>query len=1030
MGPIDVSGISLRGLIACTASAIALLAVPAAGAAEPGPLRITKFTVQTTARTTESIAFIEHGFPHYEFVNEPYAPPFTQSGGHPWALTTNIEFANETSPLHEPAYRFPTRDVKDIVGTIPVGLVGNPTAVPRCPLTIATGRNEEQCPNDTQIGSYTLRYFGGKEIVAPIVNVTPEAGQSAEFQLENKAKGVFAQLITAHLVRTREPGGEGQTHESYDLALVTKGVPRVGLISVELTFWGVPADPSHDPLRGRLCVAAEPFQAPTCEGGFTASGLAPVPFLSLPTACSAGPEVSTLRADSWLEPGSVVDGRYEGYAEATATMPGVTGCNLLKFEPGIETQPDTLLADEPVGLGVNITVPQPEQPGIDATPHLRDAVVTLPEGMSISPGVVDGIQACNETGAEGINIGSSESSEAEEENPLTHELQLALGHCPDASIVGTAEAITPLLPEPVKGHVYLARPGCGNVQLGQALCTEQDALDGNLYKLYLELGGVGQFASTGINIKAPGEVSANLATGQLTTKFLENPQLPFSELKVRLNGGPRAPIDNPAVCGPALTEADFTPWSAPGTTPEGLFMAGTPDATPSSSFDVTGCPSPTPLNPGFAAGTVTPQAGQFSSFTMNVSRADREQFVKGVQVHTPPGLLALLSSVPLCPEAQANDPSRYGQCTASKIGTTRVASGAGSHPFEIEGSVYLTGPHDGAPFGLSVVTHAVAGPFDLGLVVVRARIDIDPHDSTATITTDETGPYALPQILFGVPLRLQRITVDITRPGFMLNPTNCGALQIAAKISGNQNATASVSSPFAVGGCRSLAFKPKFSVSTSGRTSRSRGASLDTKLSYPAGSVGSEANIARVKVSLPRQLPSRLPTLQKACPAAVFARDPVQCPQASVVGVVRARTPLLPVGLAGPVYFVSHGGEQFPDLVIVLQGDGVRVDLTGTTFINKQNVTSTTFKTVPDVPVGTFELYLPEGRFSALGANTNLCKVKGGLRMPTEFTAQNGALFKQRTKVGVRGCPRAKQASRARGSIARAVNHGNGRAGR
>ncbi|HEY3829603.1 MAG TPA: hypothetical protein VGL57_10455, partial [Solirubrobacteraceae bacterium] len=288
------------------------------------------------------------------------------------------------------------------------------------------------------------------------------------------------------------------------------------------------------------------------------------------------------------------------------------------------------------------------------------------------------------------------------------------------------------------------------------------------------------------------------------------------------------------------------------------------------------------------------------------------------------------------------------------------------------------------------------------------------------------------QIIFGVPLRLQRITVNIDRPGFMFNPTNCTQQQITATISGSQQATASVSSPFAVAGCKSLAFKPSFAVSTSGHTSRVDGASLDAKVSYPAGSVGSEANIARVKVELPKILPARLTTLQKACLAAQFAANPAGCPPASVVGIVRATTPLLPVGLEGPAYFVSHGGEAFPSLVVVLQGDGVRVDLVGTTLI-KNGVTSSTFKTVPDVPVGTFELYLPEGPYSALAATGNLCATTktltvkrrvtrhingrtvqrtvktrerrpATLQMPTEFVAQNGTVIHESTPIKVTGC--------------------------
>ncbi len=1036
-----------------------MMVATSASAEEFKPFGITGFTMQTTGPTKE--IFVgetgKAGEKEYEFVNEPDG--FTQASGHPWGLTTTGEFTSEEVEFSEKGLKVkelnPTQDPKDIVVNLPPGLLGDPVAAPRCSLALGEGKGEGgRCPAPTQIGVFRLRWEGGKETLGPIVNVVPEAGQSAEFALQ--PEGGVSTVLTAHLVRT--PQGYGFT-------VVTNSIPGIQLLRFELTFWGVPADPSHDAMRGLLCDSVrrgEPMRCKSGSGG-QSGGVSPVPFLTMPSDCVAGPQVATMRADSWEEPGRVRENQqYEHYLETTTSFPGVTGCNRLAFEPSIEVSPDTLLADAPVGLGMNVKVPQPETSGSNGAPHLRDAVVTLPEGLSISPGIVDGIQACNKEGPEGINFTGPES----EEVGLNGELQLAPGHCPDASVVGTAEAITPDLAEPIKGHVYLARPGCGGA--GQAACSDQDALDGNLYQLYLELGGAGPLGDTGIVIKVPGFVEANPATGQLTTKFLEDPQAPFSELKIVLNGGPRASLDNPAVCGPAVTTSDFTPWSEPGTTPlpEALSVPGTPDATPSSFYDVDGCAGAPGLAPGFLAGTVTPQAGQFSAFTLNISRQDREQFVKGVQVHTPPGLLGMLSSVQLCGEPEADD----GHCPASsKIGTTRVASGAGSHPFEIEGTVYLTGPHDGAPFGLSVVTPAVAGPFNLGLVVVRARIDVNPVDSTLTVTTDESGSYALPQILDGVPLRLQRITVNIDRPNFMFNPTNCGIpgqpgmQQVSAVVSGSEQAHAGVSNMFAVGGCKSLAFKPAFTVSTSGRTSKADGASLDAKVSYPAGSVGSEANIASVKVELPEQLPSRLTTLQKACTAAQFETDPAGCPAASVVGIVRASTPLLPVGLSGPVYFVSHGGEAFPSLIVVLQGDGVRVDLTGSTFISKAGITSSTFKTVPDVPVSTFELYLPEGPFSALTANTSLCSLTStvlvkhkitrrehgrvvhktlttrttkpaSLIMPSEFVAQNGMVLKQSTKIEVTGCatPKTKPKTKPKKKKTKAkkgnVGTGNGRA--
>jgi hypothetical protein len=995
---------------------VLLSVVPAASALEGKPLGIAKFSMQTIERTNEiDLGNEGPGQEAYQFINEPYKSPFTQAGGHPWALATTVEFTTEVkNGKGEPV---PTRDARDVVASLPPGLLGDPMAVPRCPLAQVTTVGAPLCPADTQVGVYRLIDFGEKEIFAPIVNVAPEAGQSAEFALENTAKLIIP-LLTAHLVRTAE---------GYSFDVVSNEIPLVGVRSVELTFWGVPADASHDAMRGRLCgrsyINGERFHCPEPgqpQGGPEHAGLTPVPFLSMPTNCSAGPESMRIRADSWQEPGSIgINGQYSGYVENTIAFPAVTGCNLLHFKPGtgIEVEPDTTVADGPVGLGVSLKIPLDETPGTNMTPLLRNTLVTLPAGMSVSPGIVDGIKACDAFGSEGINITGPES----EEVGLNGELRLAPGHCPDASIVGTAEAITPFLPVPVKGHLYLARPGCGGQ--GQSPCSEQDVRDGNLYKLYLELGGTGEFANTGIEFKVPLETEVNPATGQLTAVSRELVQAPYNEVKIHLNGGPRAPIANPAVCGPAVTTADFTPWSAPGLTPEGSLVAGTPDLISSSFFEVGGCSNPSPFSPGFVAGTVTPQAGQFSSFTMSLSRQDREQYVKGIQVHTPPGLLGMLSSVQLCGEPQADN----GSCPeSSKIGTTRVATGAGSHPFEIEGNVYLTGPYRGAPFGLSVVVHVVAGPFNLGLKVVRARIAVDPETSELTVTTDETGPYAVPQIVFGVPVRLKRVTVNIDRPGFMFNPTNCASQQITAKISGSQNAVASVASPFAAGGCKSLAFKPKFTVSTNGHTSRAKGASLDVKLSYPAGSVGSEANIAKVKVNLPRQLPSRLTTLQKACTAATFAANPAACPAASIVGIAKATTPLLPVGLSGPVYFVSHGGEAFPSLIIVLQGDGVRVDLTGTTFINKAGITSSTFKTVPDVPVGTFELYLPQGKYSALAANGNLCKSQSKLKMPTQFVAQNGAVVKQSTQIKVTGCTGGAKAARARSKQSKR----KGRAGR
>jgi hypothetical protein len=310
-------------------------------------------------------------------------------------------------------------------------------------------------------------------------------------------------------------------------------------------------------------------------------------------------------------------------------------------------------------------------------------------------------------------------------------------------------------------------------------------------------------------------------------------------------------------------------------------------------------------------------------------------------------------------------------------------------------------------------------------VVVRAAINVDPGTAALTVTSDP-----LPTIIDGIPVQVKTINVLIDRPDFVFNPTNCSPLSIAGSVTSREGSTAGFGTPFQVTGCGDLGFRPEFKVSTSGRTSRSKGASLDARLSFPAGALGHQANIAKVKVGLPKQLPSRLTTLQKACPAAVFEANPGACPSGSIVGVAKAITPTLPSVLTGPVYFVSHGGEAFPDLVIVLQGDGVRVDLTGSTFISKAGITSSTFKTVPDVPVNSFELYLPQGPGSALAANGKLCASR--LTMPTVFTAQNGIVIRQSTPIAVTGCGarasrayKAHKAHKARGAHTRNNGRGN-----
>ena len=539
----------------------------------------------------------------------------------------------------------------------------------------------------------------------------------------------------------------------------------------------------------------------------------------------------------------------------------------------------------------------------------------------------------------------------------------------------------------MEGEVFLGAPECAD-----GLCTEADASEGKTFRLFIQVHS----EKLGITIKLPGTVKANPTSGQLTAEFADLPELPYS-VELHFKNGPRAALANPQTCGTFTTVSDLEPWSAPET----------PTATSESSFTTSGCGSSLGSSPSFAAGMSPPQAGGSSTFSVSFGRSDGEQDLGGITVQTPPGLLEKMAGVAKCGEAEANS----GTCpAASQIGTTTVSAGPGSNPYTVGGGkVYLTGPYQGQPFGLAIAVPAEAGPFHLagntgrGVEVVRAAIAVNPTTATLTVTSDP-----LPQIIDGVPIRLRTVNVEINRPGFMLNATNCSTQAITATLTGEHpigsdegDKSSAVSTPYAANGCSSLPFKPSFRASTSAKVSKANGASLDVKIVQSRG----EANIGKVDVQLPKALPARLiPTLQNACTEAQFAANPAGCPVDSFVGTATAVTPALNVPLTGPAIFVSHGGAAFPDLDIVLQGEDLTIDLTGHTQI-KNGITYSRFESVPDAPIASFELNLPEGPHSAVSAPTakgSLCGHK--LELPTAIEGQNGAVFNQTTLIAVSGC--------------------------
>jgi hypothetical protein len=879
----------------------------------------------------------------------------TQAGSHPYALTTVLDLNRTAEAPYQPA------QPKDLRFNLPPGLVGNPTPFPQCSTAQFESRSgpaeTNECPADTVLGVAAITIHepiaiegAAGTIVTPVFNLKPSAGEPARF-------GFVTAVVNVTLDTSVRTGGD------YGVTVSSNNISQIaGLLDTRVTFWGVPGDTSHNGSRGWGCLD----QQGACEAPSQSS---PPPFLSLPTSCT-GPLQTTVQGDSWAQKGVFTE------PFSPTSEPSLDGCNRLPFEPSISVAPDSQAGSSPSGLTVGVHVPQDSILSAKALAEstVKDTAVTLPAGVALNPAAADGLQACSEA-----QIALSADS-----GPT----------CPEAAKVGTVEIKTPLLPNPLTGEAYLAAQNANPF--------------GSLVALYI----VAEDPVSGTLIKLAGEVKPDPVTGQLVSTFKNTPQLPFEDLSLHFFGGSRAPLGTPALCGSYTTTTSIAPWS------------GNAAGTPSSTFQIVSgpgggaCFNPLPFAPSLTAGMTNINAGAFSPFTMTMSREDGQQNLKAIQLHMPAGLSGVLTGVTLCGEPQAD----AGTCgPESLIGETTVSVGLGGNPFSVKGGkVYITGPYAGAPFGLSIVNPAKAGPYDLGkgacdCVLVRAKIELDPHTAALTITSDDSGPYAIPPLLDGIPLQIKHVNVTIDRGGgqgdFTFNPTNCSPLSITGSLSSIEGATSALSVPFQATNCKNLQFAPKFQVTTSGKTSRSKGASLSVKLIYPKAPFGSQANIARVKVDLPKQLPSRLTTLQKACTAAQFALNPANCPKASFIGHAKAITPLLPVPLEGPAIFVSHGGEAFPSLIVVLQGYGVTLDLVGSTFISKAGITSSTFKTVPDAPVGSFELNLPEGKFSALAANGNLCKSK--LAMPTEFLAQNGAKINQSTPISVTGCAKKKALTRA-----------------
>ena len=900
-----------------------------------------------------------------------------QAGSHTYQLTTSLDLnqileVNANSKRNEGAAPALVRDLHFV---LPPGLLGNVTVLPQCSgvdfATITEGAIN-LCPAKTAIGVAKItinepNIFGGVVTeTVPVFNLEPAPGEPARFGIELDKVPITLNTVV-------------RTGSDYAVEVSARNTSQaVGVLSTQVSFWGVPTDSSHNAARGWECVGDENYASAAgkkCPFTNEENGKA---FLDLPTTCESAPK-TTVSGRSW--PHGPANNETSTFpAENTEyTFPSaLQGCETLDFTPTLGVETDTHEASTPTGMALKIDVPQTSTLAADGLDEgtVKDTTLVLPLGVQASPGAANGLLTCStgQIGFNGFELGLPESSQVQNNHFTPAGIE-----CPDASKIGTVDIKTPDLANDLVGGAYLA------------------SQDTNPFGSPLVLYLFAEDPISGVKVKLAGNISIDQSTGQLTSTFENTPPVPFEHLTVNLFGGGRASQSTPPLCGEYKTDATFEPYSKPA-------VPGSASFSITSGAEGGGCPSnPQPLNPSLQAGVANPQAGAFSPFSLTIGHRDSDQALTGVEVHLPPGAAAMISSVAPCAEPPLGQEWHCG--SDSLIGKAVSSSGFGPTPFSLPGDVYLTTGYDGAPFGLLVSTNAEhAGPFNLGVINVRQRINVDRSTAAVTVTTDP-GPRneVLPTMIKGVPVDLKQIYVTIDRPNFEFNPTNCNPQSVTGTLRGAAGASAPVSAPMTVTNCAALPFTPKLTASTKGNASKLNGASLTVRVEAAPG----QANIAKTRLVLPIALPSRLTTIQKACRDTVFEVNPAACEEGSNIGSATVHTPVLKSPLSGPAYLVSHGNAAFPDVEFVLQGEGITLILDGQTDI-KKGITTSTFNAVPDAPVSVFETTLPEGPHSALTSNVpeskhfSLCGTK--LVMPTTITGQNGAVIQQNTAIPVAGC--------------------------
>jgi hypothetical protein len=716
----------------------------------------------------------------------------------------------------------------------------------------------------------------------------------------------------------------------YGLIATIEGAPAAAeLLAASTTLWGVPAAESHDLQRITPQETSESTGPP--EG--RKSDLPEAPFLSNPTSCETVRQIS-VTATSYQAPASP--------STKSAPFPAITGCGKLSFSPTLSVTPTNTEAAAPTGIEADVSFPQDETPNGRATSALKSANVLLPPGLTINPAAGDGLAACSAS-----QVGFETT---------------AAPQCPDASKIGSAEIDVPALEHVLQGSVYQRTPE-----------------PGHLFRFWLVTDELG------VRLKLPAEILTDPVTGQVRTIFGGipvlggNPQVPVAEIKLHVFGGPRAPLSTPSQCGTYQTQYEFQPWS------------GRPPAVGDTAMQINSGCGKGGFSPELVAGTLDPSAGRYSSFALELTRQDGEGNPSNLEIQLPEGLTAKLAGVPLCPDSAAAS----GNCpSGSQIGTVTAAAGVGSSPLWVPQpgksptAVYWAGPYKGGPYSLVVVVPAQAGPFDLGTVVTRAAVYIDSITAQVTAISDP-----LPQILEGVPIAYRDLRVDVSRQNFMLNPTNCNAMQVRATVTAATGAVANPTSGFQATNCAALDFKPSLKLSLKGPTKRTGHPALKAVLTYPKKGV--YANIAMAQVGLPHSEFLDQGNLNKVCTQPELRSQ--ACPKKSIYGHVKAWTPLLDRPLEGPVYLGVGFGYKLPALVAELNGQ-IRVLLVGKVDTDSEGGIRNTFQTVPDAPVSRFVLEMKGGKkYGLLENSENICRK--AQKAAVKFSAQSGKVENLTTEI-------------------------------